>query len=253
MSSWNRAAKIYAKPKINIPFYYDVSNSSDISILFLNVLGAYIYSQKQNEKCTLYDPLGFIPLSIKYNPQLKSLKEIPEGVDTLNQQSLISITNLMKFADIFKYAQDLFQYTPDFNRSIVQVLEKASIRAAFDIGIHISTDDLQYYADTIKEYQRKSKKPKLSIYVRADTYDIVSDFQKLCDPSWKLTSLSKFPADTGASMTFRDLAEVQIFAVLSAAILDFSNPLDKFIYLMQRNPKGFEFFREINGLSWTLF
>jgi hypothetical protein len=123
--------------------------------------------------------------------------------------------------------------------------------------IHLVTDasgvNIPFYLSTVKEFQKRSKKATLNLYIMTDSYANVTAFQAVADPSWKLTSLSKFPPTDAASALFQQLAEVQIFAVASAAILDFQYSLDRFIYVMQRNPKGFEFFKELNNSEWLIF
>jgi hypothetical protein len=48
------------------------------------------------------------------------------------------------------------------------------------------------------------------------------------------------------------MAEVQIMSILPALILDFTESVDRFIYMMHRNMKGVDYFNEINGLEWSL-
>lgn len=257
MSSWIRGAKLYAKPKQTIPFYYDISNTMEVSRTFLELLGAVIYSRKQNEKCSIYDPNDFLSIALMYNPNIKILKSEPENTNKLSMKSLQDITATMKISEIKASALDIFKYQSLFNQSILNVLKTASIRSTFDMVIHLVTDasgtNIPYYITTLKEYQKRSKKSALNIYIMTDSYANVTAFQAVADASWKLISLSKFPPTDAASALFQQLAEVQIFAVAPAAILDFQYPLDRFIYLMHRNPKGYDFFKELNGLEWTLF
>jgi hypothetical protein len=255
MSSWLHGVKLYAKPKKTMAYYYDVSNTKDIANTFLELLGAYIYSRKLNDTCNVYDPNGFITASIRSTPQLKVIKEVPEDTNTLSLQSIIQMTQTLQFSEIQKFASSLFEYTPEFNRGILQLLDKANIRSAFDIAIHLignTPQSYSYYLNILSEYQKKSKKTKLNVYVMSTNYQTVMDFQKVCDPSWKITSLSKFNASDVSSLVFHQLAEVQIFAVVQAAVLDFSNSLDRFIYMMQRNPKGYIFFKELSNTKWSI-
>jgi hypothetical protein len=257
MSSWNRGKKLVPKAKPVPISYYDLTTTNDVASTYLNFLGTYIYSQKLGETCNVYDPNKFINITLKYNPQVKFITDIPDNSTTLNEKSLSSITSTLKFADIQRYASIIFQYTAPFNRSVIDVLEKASIKTVFDIGIHLTTDSsgivLPIYSDILSEIQKKSKKATLTVYVMADSYEIVKQFQGKCDPSWKITSLSKTVPKNESEVIVQRLAEVQIFAASPAVVLDFSNSIDRFIYLMQRNPKGYDFFREVNGLSWSLF
>jgi hypothetical protein len=257
MSSWNRGRKLVPKAKPAPISYYDLTTSSDVTSTYLNFLGTYIYSQKLGESCNIYDPNKFINATLKYNPQIKFITNIPDNSTVLNEKTLSSITSTLKFGDIQSYASNIFQYTAPFNRSVIEVLEKASIKTVFDIGLHLTVDPsgiiLPIYSDILTAIQKKSKKATLAVYAMADSYETVKQFQGTCDPSWKVTSLSKTVPKNESEAILQRLAEVQIFAALSAAVLDFSNPIDRFIYLMHRNPKGYDFFREINGLSWSLF
>ena len=74
MSSWVRGAKTYAKRTMTVPFYYDITKSKDIASTFLELLGAFIYSRKQNENCTIYDPNGLINDTLRYNPGIKMIE-----------------------------------------------------------------------------------------------------------------------------------------------------------------------------------
>jgi hypothetical protein len=92
----------------------------------------------------------------------------------------------------------------------------------------------------------------LNIYVMADSYNSVLEFQKLCDPSWKLTSMSKNPPRDSTENFIQVLAEVQIMTALPALILDFNRHVDRFFYLMRRNEK-LDYFVELTSKEWNLF
>lgn len=257
MSSWLRGAKTYAKQTISLPFYYDITQTKDIASTFLELLGAFIYSRKQNETCAIYDPNGLINDTLRYNPGIKTIKQLPENTIRISLASLINTSKTMKFPEIQQHASSIFQYMPAFNTSILQVIQKASIRSAFDIAIHITANesgnvDLAYYVNIVRDYQKRVKKANLSIYVMADSFQIVTQFQKDGDNGWSIVSLSKFPVANTSDLLFNELAEVQIFAVAPAAVLDFSHSIDRLIFLMQRNQKGYPYFREVKNREWAI-
>ena len=257
MSSWIRGAKTYAKRTITVPFYYDITQSNNIASTFLELLGAFIYSRKQNENCTIYDPNGLINDALRYNPGIKMIKEVPENTTQISLASLINTSKTMKFSEIQQHASSIFQYMPAFNTSILQVIQRASIRSAFDIALHITANesgnvDLGYYVNVVRDYQKRIKKANLSIYVMADSFQLVTQFQRAGDNGWNVISLSKFPITNRSDLLFQELAEVQIFAVVPAAVLDFSHSIDRFIFLMQRNPKGYPYFREVKNREWAI-
>jgi hypothetical protein len=138
----------------------------------------------------------------------------------------------------------------------MQILQKASIKSAFDISLRIVPDasgtNLQSYVDIVRAYQVKTKKARLSIYLMAPSYDVVTAFKTLGDTSWTITSLSKSPPKDAAEAFLYVMAEVQILSVAPALILNFDYSVDRFIYMMHREFKNLEFFREINNNSWSL-
>lgn len=222
--------------------------------MYLDYIGAFIYSQKLGETCNVWDLNGLIKDTLRLSPQVKLLKEKPE-VDSLSFDNYNEIITPMKFKEIQKIAAGLIVYDDALNRSVIKALDKAGIRSIFDIGIQLTSgaDDIllkRYYA-LIRAFQVKSKKDKLAIYIMADNYATVEVFQKLCDPSWKITSLSKSVPTASDERFIQAMAEVQIMTALPAIILDFNRPADRFIYLMQRSPK-LDYFVELNSIEWTL-
>jgi len=255
MSSWIIAKNKQRKKVTVITKYHDTLLSGDVFTMYLDYLGAYCYSQKLGEVCNVWDSNGLIKDSLKLTPQVKLLKEKPE-IDALSINEYKTITDKLTFKEIQKIAASLIVYDDALNRSVIKVLDKVGIKTIFDIGVQLVTgaDEalLKRFVALVKAFQIKSKKEKLNIYVMADSYDSVLDFQKLCDPSWKVTSLSKNPPRDSTENFVQVLAEVQIMTALSALILDFNRPVDRFIYLMRRNDK-LDYFVELNSTEWNLF
>lgn len=256
MSSWLRAKAVPKRMSISVPSYHDTASSSDISSIYLEFMAAYAYSQKMGETCNVWDPSGIINLTLKYNPQIRILKEKPEASRVLTVGDYSNMTATMKFGDIKRFATNIFQYDPEFNQTVIKVLEKASIKSVFDIGIHLVSDlsgsSLPRYIEIIKGFQKKTKKTTLNIYAMAGSYDTLVAFKSMADPSWKVTSLNK-GTDINNSLAFLNMmAEVQIMSILPALILDFTESVDRFIYMMHRNMKGIDYFTEVNGREWSL-
>ena len=255
MSSWIIAKNKQRKKVTVITKYHDTSLSGDVFAMYLEYLAAYSYCQKLGETCNVWDSNGLIKDSLKLTPQVRLLKEKPEA-DALSLDSYKTITDKLTFKEIQKIAANLIIYDDALNRSVVKVLDKIGIKTIFDMGIQlVSGGDeilLRQFVSLAKAFQVKSKKERLNLYVMADSYDSVVDFQKLCDPSWKITSLSKnVPRDSSENF-IQVLAEVQIMTALPALILDFNRPVDRFIYLMRRNEK-LDYFFELTSTEWFLF
>jgi len=252
MSSWIIAKNKQKKKVPVITMYHDTSLSGDVFSMYLDYLSAYIYTQRLGETCNVLDS-GIIKDTLKLTPQVRLLKDKPE-VEPIKMDDCKALVSKLTFKEIQKFALTLIVYDEALNRSVIRVLEKAGIKSMFDIGIQlISADEnvLKRFTAIIKGYQVRSKKEKMNIYVMADSYDMVVEFQKLCDPSWKVTSLSKSVPTNSSDVFVQVLAEVQIMTALPALILDFNVPVDRFIYLMQRNSK-LDYFVEMNSMDWQL-
>jgi len=258
MSSWIIAKNRQQKKKVEVTKYHDTSLSEDVFTTYLELLAYYAYSQKMGEICNVWDPSGIVKSTLRINPQVKLVREKPE-IDPLPLSEYTSLVSPMTFKDIQKIASNLISYDQSLNQTVVRFLEKSGIKGMFDIGIHLLKDPagpdlalMKQYVALIKNYQVKAKKDKLNVYIMSDNYSVVQHFQTFCDPSWKITSLSKTPLKVTDDAFIQAMAEVQIMTALPALILDFDRSVDRFIHLMQRNPKLL-YFTELNGAPWRLF
>jgi hypothetical protein len=245
------------KAKPSVTKYHDTSSSPDVFSMFLNYIGAYVYSQKMGETCNVWDTDGTLKNTLRMNPQVKLLKERPE-LEPLSLSEYKNITSSMKFKDVQKFASSLMVYDNDLNQSVVQYLKKAGINGLFDLAIHIMKDPagpdialMKKYVSLIRAYQVKTKKTNLNIFVMSDNYTTVTQFQTYCDSTWKISSLSKNPVKNNSEEFIKAFAEIQVMTAVPALILDFQRPVDRFIYLMQRNPK-LDYFTELNSMEWFL-
>ena len=258
MSSWIIAKHRQTKKKTSVTKYHDTASSPDVFSMYMSFIGSYIYSQKMGESCNIWDETNFIKSTLKVNPQVKYLNEKPVEASVLKDTDYIGFVSQMKFKEIQKIAGSVIAYDQTLNQTVIRFLEKAGVRAMFDIGLHLERDpagpnlaQLKKYASSIKAYQAKLKKDTLNVYIMSDNYTTVSHFQTYCDPSWKITSLSKTPPKDTDAAFIQSMAEVQIMTAVPALILDFNRPVDRFIYLMQRNQR-LNYFVEMNDKEWNL-
>lgn len=260
MSSWIVARNVAPRKKVvSVTKYFDASNISDMPGLYLNYLAAYIYAQKMGESSSVWDPTSILRNTLRPHPQVRFLKEVNEEQTQFSLDTFRQIVSSMKFKDVQKIATDLIFYDPAFNREVVNVIQKAGIKSTFDIGFHLVRDltgpnvgGFKMYSELLKQFQKKSKKDKLSIYIMADQYSVITQFQPYMDPSWTVVSLSKSPAVGPDNEFVQLMADIQIMSALPALILDFERSADRFIYLMQRYRGGLTYFTEFSGLEWNL-
>lgn len=258
MSSWIIAKSRPTKKKPSVTKYHDTDSSPDVFSMYLSFVGSYIYSQKLGETCNVWNENGLLKSTLKVNPQVKYLTEKPEEAIVLSDKDYLGFVSQLKFKEIQKIAGSVISYDTVLNQTVIRFLEKAGIRAIFDIAIHLDKDPsgpnlalLKKLAASLKTYQAKLKKDTLNVYIMSDNYSTVTHFQTYCEPSWKITSLSKTLPKDSDNAFIQAMAEVQIMTAVPALILDFEKSIDRFIYLMQRNPR-MNYFIEVNDKEWNL-
>lgn len=258
MSSWIIAKSRPTKKKPSVTKYHDTASSPDVFSMYMSFVGSYIYSQKMGESCNIWDETGVLKSSLKVNPQVKYLNEKPEEAAVLGNKDYTGFVSQMKFKEVQKIAGSIISYDQALNQAVIRFLDKAGVRAMFDIALHLERDpagpnlaQLKKYAASIKAYQAKAKKDTLAVYIMSDNYAAISHFQTYCDPSWKITALCKNPPKDSDSAFVLAMAEVQIMTAVPALILDFERPVDRFIYMMQRNAR-LNYFVEMGDKEWNL-
>lgn len=259
MSSWIIAKNLPKKKKVVITNYHDATNVADVPKLYMEYLASYIYNTKMGEQFNVLDSTGILRNTLRVAPHVRLLKEPVEDASANTVGTYAPIISKLKFKDVQKFAADVLFYESDFNRSVVRVIERVGIKTVFDIGIHLVKDitgpnlpAFKLYSEQLKEYQKKSKKASLSIYMMSDSYSVVTQFQAYCDPSWKIISLSKTQPVTPDEQIIQTMADIQIMSALPSLVLDFTRSTDRFIYMMQRNKNGLEYFAEVKGREWSL-
>jgi len=257
MSSWIIANSRTSKAKPSVSKYHEIALPKDIYSIYMELIASYIYFQRLGETCNVWDPSGIIKDTLRTNPQIKFLKEKPE-CEPHTPKTYNEIVSKLDFKDIQKLASGLIVYDQMLNSTVIRFLEKAGIKTTFDIGFQLNKESagpnlslMKKYVSLIRTFQAKSKKEKLNVYIMSDDYNVVTQFQTYCDPSWKITTLSKNNPKDSQEAFIQSLAEVQIMSALSSLILDFNNIASKFIFLMKRVAR-MDYLVEVNSLEWSL-
>jgi hypothetical protein len=261
MSSWIKNQRGFAvKNTVKSVEYYLVEPTQDCILTFLDVLAAYIFSLKMGERPVIVDPSNLLLTVFKNQSQIQYLKAVPEVSSEINSARFTTLIPPPKFTEIKRYASGLFIYDDQYNRILMQSVEKAGIKTLFDLGVHLHSDlsgsQIPSYINEVRVYQKKTKKASLSIYIMADQIELIQHFIKLGDPSWKVTTTPKTSLksnlnDPQTRMT-QVLAEVKILTVQPALILDFTDPIDRYIHLMHRNQSGPDYLKVMSTTDWYL-
>lgn len=230
-------------------------NSGDIHASLMNMLACYIFNQKMGDRCFVYDEAQFLPNLLNQNPQIAILKEYPADTQTLQPSAVRGVISNLKFPEIQKYAGSVFVYRPEFNGAVIDVLTRNGIRSVFDIGVHLTPDASGAFVQQIqllRNFQQKTKKPTLTVFLAADFPQYVQEFIKHADPSWKLFHVNKNAPKNADEFFIARMAEVQVLAATPALILNYESSLSRFVHLMHRNLRDIEYLKTTTARPWSL-
>ncbi len=241
---------------MRIPSYTTLNLSSgDIHAALLEMLSAYVYTQKLGERCFVVDQAQFLPNFINQNPQISILRETPdESMAIVASTTRSTVTNL-RFQELQRHAGSVFVYRPEFNGAVLDTLARNGIRSTFDIGVHLVPDASGSILDTVnlvKAYQQKGRKQALSVFVAANTSALIQEFTKAADPSWKVSHVHKTAVKTADEFFISRMAEVQVLSVTPALVLDFETSMSRYAYLMHRNARDIEYLKTTTSKAWSL-
>ena len=254
MSSW-----ILAKGSLssNVPTkkeiisYHDTSSATSFPEIYLQFIMATIYTKKFNETCYVWDPSGILRLSIKSNPLVSILKEKP-SIDPNSLDLYKPIISGMKFNEIKKYISNIFEYNDRFNTLVNHVIETIDLkRKRIDLSIHLTESiSLDKYVEMVKTYQANFNMNSILIFVMGSS-NLIKEFKSLADSTWKIIRI-KDETTNDTDKFIHSMAEIKMMSTTSSIILDFSNPIDRLIYVSRKSRDELEYFKEVNGMEWFL-
>ena len=189
------------------PLFFE-TNDAGLCLNFNQYLYAYLYAQGQvgGKPLTVYDQQNSISPSF---PLIKNTFTDMSGIVFIDSllPSAISLKRIAPkvmetaratpMTSIRETAQKLFQWNPQVILSVKEILDKAKLPGAFDLGIHIRAGDkittremasipIERYVAAAKKYQADAGLDELHIFIMTDTIPLRTAFLRLADPSWKV-------------------------------------------------------------------
>ena len=208
MTSWIRARPLpRSETPLARPLLFE-TNEQGLCANFNQFLYAYAYSALQDGErpLTVYDMQNSISPSF---PLIKSTFADISGVVYVDSMvpSAISLKRIqprvmetvggLSLGMLRATAQKIFKWNAQLTPIAKEILDKASLPAAFDLGIHIRAGDkittremasisIDKYIAATKKYQTDAGLDELFIFMMTDTIPLRAAFIKKADPSWKI-------------------------------------------------------------------
>jgi hypothetical protein len=240
---------------------------------FNQFLYAYAYSLAEGKPLQVYDLANCVAITY---PLLKNTFVDTNGVSytdgmTLGMSStrrsiarVMMNAQTMPVANLRTYAQQIFQWNPNFIPTLQGILSSAELPAAFDIGVHIRVGDrittrdrrtvpVDDYVRAAKKIQADLKKDDLDVFVMSDSLTAISEFKKRVPTSWRIYSLpvtlpnpeghvqSEFNrAPSRARMTAYHafMAELLVMQSIPRIICTMSSNVGRFLYYTVEHPEN---------------
>jgi hypothetical protein len=262
MTSWIKAVrKVPAKPRE----YSFQTTEAGFCSQFNNYFYSYLYVNSLGKKlfvCDKPSPLGanvnflkttFEDVSgVEYTDLANPMNTLLEKRMNLTYGFLSNLSN----TDLREAAKKFFNFKP----AVLEEIKKRNTISPitqFDLGIHIRSGDkiatgemkmipVQSYLQAIQTFQKQSAKPRLSIFVMTDNYEMLEQLKAKADKSWSFTTLpsAKFyakghvqgdfnllPRKTKEDMYYNFLTELSIMKKIPSIICTFSSNIGRFLYL----------------------
>ena len=204
MTSWIRANP-QRTTTVERSLFFE-TNAAGLCANFNQFLYAYAFAEAEGKPLTVYDMINSISPSfalIKNSFADISGVVFVDGMPAIATSLRRNINRVMERVQVLPLetlrttAQRIFQWNPQILPQVRTIYDKASLPAAFDLGIHIRAGDkittremtaisIDKYVAATKKYQTDSDLDELHIFIMTDTIPLRAAFIKKADPSWKI-------------------------------------------------------------------
>lgn len=208
MTSWVRARPLpRSEAPAERPFLFE-TNEGGLCANFNQFLYAYSFAALQGGKKPLivYDMLNCISPGFSLIKDTFADMSGVSFVDSMAPSAVSLKRNLTRVMETMRglpletlraTAQDIFKWNSKLTPIVKEIFDKASLPAAFDLGIHIRAGDkittremasisIDKYVAATKKYQLDAGLDELHIFIMTDTIPLRAAFIKKADPSWKV-------------------------------------------------------------------
>ena len=176
---------------------------------FNNYLYAVLYAR--SEKTPLYVNDSINAVSIRYpliqNTFVKmadvNFTDIQITTATNLKKRIPQMRTFLNRVELGDTAKDILTWNPTILKDINNILDDTNIPNTFDVGVNIRSGDMALetklvpvntYIEAVRDFQKKSKKDTLDVFLMTDSANSLEEFKKKKDPSWNIFIL-KYPVD----------------------------------------------------------
>ena len=259
MTSWLKVPRAKKGEPAPRPLFFQATNTN-YTTDFLGYFYAKMFASKANKELHVYDtPIspgyGLIQNTFEHEEVNFVDSILPSSISLSGQQNrLLEFLVSLKSNDFHQGAQEFLRWNPSMLNTFQETIRLNDLEspASFHVGVHLARNiPISLYISAIK--QGISKQGECSIFVMADSPDLLSEFRRRADKSWSIVDIpppvSGRPGTRGALQTYTNfLTGLYVLQQAPKVISALSSPVGKFLFLTNRST-----FNSLDTNTFTFF
>jgi len=248
MTSWLQVPRAKKGEPAPRPLFFQAANTS-YTADFLGYFYAKLFASRANKELHVYDTqispgYGLIQNSFEHEGVTFVDSIPPSSISLSGQQNrLLEFLVSLKADDFHKGAEEFLQW----NASMLKTIQANDVEGAFDVGVHLARNvPISLYISALKQAKATS------IFVLADTPDLLSEFRRRADKSWNIVDIPPItgrPTGRTGLQTYTNFASsLYILQGTPKVISALSSPVGKFLFLTNKTA-----FQSLDTNTFTFF
>ena len=252
MTSWLQVPRAKKGEPAPRPLFFQATNTS-YTADFLGYFYAKLFASKANKELHVYDTqispgYSLIKNSFEYE-QVNFVDSIlPSSISLSGQQNrLLEFLVSLKADDFHKGAEEFLKWNTEILDTIQDTIQANNVEGPFDVGIHLARNiPISLYISALKQGKVSS------IFVFADTPDLLNEFRRRADKSWNIVDIPPIvgrpTARTGLQTYTNFVSNLYVLQRVPKVISVLSSPVGKFLFLTNRSS-----FNSLDTNTFTFF
>jgi hypothetical protein len=248
MTSWLQVPRAKKGEPVPRPLFFQAANTS-YTADFLGYFYAKLFASKANKELHVYDTAispgyGLIQNSFEHEGVIFVDSIPPSSISLSGQQNrLLEFLVSLKADDFHKGAEEFLQW----NASMLKTIQANDVEGPFDVGVHLARNvPISLYISALKQAKATS------IFVLADTPDLLNEFSRRADKSWSIVDIPPItgrPTGRSGLPTYTNfVSSLYVLQGVPKVISVLSSPVGKFLFLTNRAA-----FQSLDTNTFTFF
>jgi hypothetical protein len=248
MTSWLQVPRAKKGEPAPRPLFFQAANTS-YTADFLGYFYAKLFASRANKELHVYDTqispgYGLIQNSFEHEGVTFVDSIPPSSISLSGQQNrLLEFLVSLKADDFHRGAEEFLQW----NASMLKTIEANDVEGPFDVGVHLARNvPISLYISAVKQTKATS------IFVLADTPDLLNEFRRRADKSWSIVDIPPItgrPTGRSGLSTYTNFASsLYVLQRVPKVISVLSSPVGKFLFLTNRAA-----FQSLDTNTFTFF